>query len=139
MNSAHSWPSRYVGKPWVDRGRSENGFDCWGLIHVALKRECAIDVPSYGEISASDLMRVTATIKEKSNCDPWIEVKRDDLQEFDVALMRGRPLHVGLIAPKLMLLHVEEKTDAVLVPLSHSSISFRLLGFRRHRDLMHAT
>ena len=126
------WMEKYVGLPFKDFGRDFGGVDCWGLVRLVLARECGIDLPSYGEISARDLMRVTATIKHDSSGEPWREVNRSELKAFDVALLRGRPMHVGIMMTPKLLLHVEEATAAVLVPLTHSSVAGRLLGFRRH-------
>jgi len=131
--STRQWES-YVGIPFKDFGRDMKGCDCWGLVRLVLKRECNIDVPSYGEISARDLARVTDTIGEQSSTDPWSMVEQP--RPFDVALMRGRPLHVGIMVSDKQLLHVEEKICTVLLPITHPSIDRRIIGFRRHRDLM---
>jgi len=129
------WAERYVGLPFKDFGRGFSGVDCWGLVRLVLKNECNVEVPSYGEISARDLVRVTSTIASESNCDPWRPVDHGELQPFDVALMRGKPLHVGIMASATQVLHVEERICAVLLPLTHASISRRIVGFRRHREL----
>src|SRR5262249_47803278 len=129
------WAEQYIGLPFKDFGRDFNGVDCWGLVRLVLKRECDIEVPSYGEISARDLI-VSKTIKQESSSEPWSEVRRNDVQAFDVALLRGRPMHVGIMISPELLLHVEEKTNAVLLPLTHFSVAGRLIGFRRHRDLI---
>src|SRR5262245_29956264 len=129
------WAEKYVGLPFKDFGRDFGGVDCWGLVRLVLARECRIDVPSYGEISASDLIKVTSTIRADANSEPWRAVERDELQAFDVALMRGRPMHVGIMASPDRVLHVEERTAAVLLPVKHPSIATRIVGFRRHRNL----
>ena len=101
-----------------------------------MQRQCGITLSSYGDISARDLLRVTQTIKEKSSAEPWHPVAQP--QAFDVALMRGRPMHVGIMVDDSHVLHVEQATAAVLVSISHPAISFRLLGFRRHREMLNA-
>ena len=130
------WTERYVGLPFTDFGRDFNGVDCWGLVRLVLWKEAGVEVPTYGEISAHDLIRVTQTIEMESSIEPWHPVERDELKPFDVALMRGRPLHVGVMATPTQMLHVEERISVVLLPLKHPSIDRRLLGFRRHRELM---
>lgn len=129
------WPEKYVGLPFVDHGRDYKGVDCWGLVRLVLAKECGIEVPSYGEISARDLAKVTDTIDHQSNIEPWRPVERKSVQAFDVALMRGRPLHVGIMASPTDVMHVEQKIATVLLPLTHPAIARRLIGFRRHRDL----
>lgn len=127
--------SRYVGIPFLDGGRDRAGCDCWGLVRLVLRERAGIEVPTYGEISAADLVRVTDTIRTEADRGPWLEVGCDQVRAFDVCLLRGRPLHVGIMRDPLHVLHVEAKTAAVIVPLTHPSVSFRIIGFRRHRDL----
>ena len=123
--------------PFIDQGRDGKGVDCWGLVCLVMKRECGITLPAYGDISARDLIEVTATIREQSNAEPWHPVTKP--KPFDVALMRGKPMHVGIMADDSHVLHIEEATAAVLVPTSHPAIAFRLLGFRRHKELLNAS
>lgn len=130
-----NWQEKYVGLPFKDFGRDFGGVDCWGLVRLVLARECGIDVPTYGEISARDLIRVTSTIAHDSDADPWLPVERHAVKPFDVVLMRGRPMHVGIMTARDRVLHVEERTSAVLLPLKHPSIATRIISFRRHRDL----
>ena len=38
---------RYVGLPWLDRGRTADGADCWGLVRLVLAGHFGVEVPSY--------------------------------------------------------------------------------------------
>lgn len=127
------WAEKYVGLRFVDHGRTMAGVDCWGLVRLIMKDQCNIELPSYGEISATELIAVTKTIAQESNREPWQEVKTP--KAFDVVLMRGRPLHVGIMVSDKHVIHVEETTSSVLLPLTHNAIKHRLCGFRRHREL----
>src|SRR5262245_60853565 len=84
-----NWQQKYVGLPFKDFGRDFGGVDCWGLVRLVLARECGVAVPTYGEISARDLIRVTSTIAHDADADPWLPVARQDVRPFDVVLMRG--------------------------------------------------
>ena len=53
-----NWTSRYVGIPFVDGGRGIDGLDCWGLFLLVYLEQFGIELPSYGEISAMDLLTV---------------------------------------------------------------------------------
>lgn len=132
MNSR--WCEKYVGLRFVDHGRTLKGVDCWGLVRLVMADECGIELPSYGEISATELMTVTRTITQDANREPWHSIKKP--QQFDVVLLRGRPLHVGIMISDSHLIHVEECTASVLLPLTHTAIKPRVLGFRRHRSLI---
>jgi len=128
------WCEKYVGIRFVDHGRTIDGVDCWGLVRLLMANERGIDLPSYGEISATELMLVTKTIMQDANKEPWHSVTRP--QAFDVVLMRGKPLHVGIMVTDKHVLHVEEATASVLLPLSHAAIKPRILGYRRHRAIV---
>lgn len=130
------WASKYVGLPYRDKGRTFSGVDCWGLVQLIMRQERGIELPSYGEISAHELVKVTRTIKDQSKAEPWHPVTKP--RAFDVAIMRGCPLHVGVMFDENNILHIEEKIAAVFLPISHPAISFRLIGFFRHRELLDA-
>jgi len=132
------WAAKYVGLPFLDHGRDFKGVDCWGLVRLVLKEEKGIDVPSYGDISATDLDAVARMVKREALLVPWVDVLPNAVQPFDVAVMFRRiaPVHVGIMVTRWDVLHIEEKISAVMVPLTHSSIVFRYPRFFRHRDLL---
>lgn len=130
-----SWWAEYVGLPFQDGGRGPGSYDCWGLVRAVYAKALAVDLPSYGEISARDLARVARAMASGHEADPWKPVEK--AQEFDVVLMRsGRGgqavVHVGIAASARHLLHVEATTAAVVVPMNHVSVAGRIVGFRRY-------
>lgn len=133
------WTARYVGVPFVDDGRSIDGCDCWGLFRLVYTERLGIDLPSYGDTSARDLLGVTEAMSAGVAVDErWREVLVP--QEYDGVLMRAYgardPGHVGIMIGAKQLLHVERKTAAVIVPLDHYSVRSRILGFWRHQQCM---
>lgn len=139
-----NWPARYVGIPYADDGFT-HGFHCWSLVRTVLSDEAGIDVPHYGETEAKDFAAVAQHMNADAVRDPWREVAPGDAMEFDVAVMAGRvrnngtsrraPIHCGIMIDPIHVLHVEEATDAVIVPLHHPTIKFRLLKLYRHKVL----
>jgi len=141
LSSPH-WAGRYVGIPFADNGSSREGCNCWGLVRLVLLQERAIDLPTYGEISAADLLKAARAFDADCKLAPWHPVARDKVQAFDVALMHamtqdeGRrvPAHVGILISRSRVLHVWRATDAVHRPLDHPRI--RVIGFYRHQALI---
>ena len=131
------WAARYVGLPFLDHGRDWSGVDCWGLIVLVMREERDIALPSYGETSAFDLAAVAGLIAGESALEPWSPAVR--AEPFDVAVMHRRrdPVHVGIMVTENQILHIEQRTAAVMVPIDHASIRFRYPRFFRHRELMH--
>lgn len=139
MSGKLAWPARYVGLHFVDGGRDRAGVDCWGLVRLVLKQECAIEVPTYGEISALDLTAIAGKVGNESALDPWVNVV-GELRPFDVVVMHKQrvPVHIGIMVSSTEVLHVEKKISAVMVPITHHSIAMRKPSFFRHRDLINA-
>lgn len=133
-----SWIKKYIGIPFVDKGRDIRGCDCWGLVRLVYKNELGIELPTYGEISANDLAAVAKEVGSNYILDPWQEIAAIDVRPFDVAVLRfygSRQIgHVGVVASEAMrLLHTERTVDSVVVPLTHMTVRPRIVGFRRHK------
>ncbi|MFG1247609.1 NlpC/P60 family protein [Xanthobacter flavus] len=129
------WANPYVGIPFLAGGRDCAGCDCWGLVRLVYSEVLGIDLPTYGEISAGDLARVTRTIRDDSAVAPWLPIE-GEARAFDVLVMAGRPLHVGVMIDARHVLHVEAATAAVIVPAARSPhVRWRRLSLHRHEAL----
>lgn len=129
-----AWWSRFVGAPFVSGARGPDSYDCWGIIQAVYREQLGINLPSYGEISAHDLVRVARQM-ERGKDDGWEAVETP--QEYDVAIMRsgrgGRAIvHVGVMVDAQRVLHIEQASHAVVVPIRHFSIAGRIAGYRRY-------
>lgn len=134
----------FVGVPFKDGGRDVRGSDCWGMVRMFLA-ELKIDAADYSETPAADLLAVVRDVTAAAASDTWLKVDRNALQMGDVVLLTARtrvdgrprtmPGHVGVMIDSRRMLHVEESTASVIVPLGHPSVRNRLAGFFRHRDL----
>jgi cell wall-associated NlpC family hydrolase len=131
----------YVGIPFVDGGRDMAGCDCWGLVRLVHFREAGIELPSYGEIAAADLLATARAMRDGAISEPWTKVTGAARRAMDVVLMRrlgdsGRaPVHVGIMVDARRMLHIVRAADSHTVPLDHPTVKPRVLDFFRHRDL----
>lgn len=126
------WIARYVGLPF---GQGPGEVTCWSLVRDVYACEMGIDLPEFGDIDPRDLARVAREMRDGQDDLVWHEPDRPGV--FDVVLMRsargGRAIcHVGLIADVARVLHAEEATGAVMVPIDHITIRGRIAGFRRY-------
>ena len=126
-----SWWGKYIGVPFVDGGRDIDGLDCWGLVRLIYANELDVVLPSYGEISAADLIRVARSIG--AGQEGWTPV--DEPQAFDVVVMRfyGRSWtgHVGIMVDGKSMIHTEKATDVACVPVNHFTVRDRISSIRR--------
>lgn len=132
-------PSVYVGLPFIERTNGR-GFECWDLVLKVFKDVGGIDLPSYGEISAKELAAVASAFDQGVVSETWRKV--DVPRSLDVVVMRARSKglgprnrHCGVMVDDARLLHLEVNTDSVVVPITHGSVRFRLVGFFRHKAL----
>lgn len=126
-----AWAAPYIGLPF---GEGQGEVTCWSLVARVYRDLLSIALPTYGEISSADLIRVARAIRGGAAADCWRAVA--DPEPFDVVLMCGpnsgrAVVHVGIAVGKGQMLHAEEASGTVLVPLSHPLIAGRILGYRR--------
>lgn len=126
------WWARYIGLPF---GTGPGEVTCWSLVRQVYADHLGIDLPEFGDIDPRDLARVAREMQGGKDTRLWREPQRPGVH--DVVLMRsargGRAIcHVGLVADVARVLHAEEATGAVVVPIDHITIRGRIAGFRRY-------
>lgn len=130
-----NWYDCYVGVPFVDRGREIDGFDCWGLVRHAYSKHLNIELPSYGDVSASDLRRVSRSMTDGDSINTWHPVS-GNLKPFDIVAMTlyttKLTAHVGLMIDSRRLIHTELSSHTCIVDRDHLTVIRRIVGFRRH-------
>lgn len=128
------WWDKWVGLPFRPDARGPREFDCWGLVRAVYAEERQIELPSYGEISARNLLAVARAMQAAcGGSDRWLKVA--DPAAFDVAGMRlpgsSRVGHVGVMISSTAFLHVEQASASVVVDRHHFSVASRVAGFWR--------
>lgn len=127
---------RFVGVPYVDKGRAPDGFDCWGCLRLVYRELRGIELPSYsGDYLTAADRRATAQLIA-GHLGDWDEVAPGEERAFDGVLMReGRfPRHIGVITKPGMLLHVLEGETSRIEPYRYGRLKHRITGFYRYRD-----
>lgn len=122
----------YVGLPF---GTGPGQVTCWSLVRWFYLDEFGVELPEHGDIDPADLVRVAREMKRGEDLLCWREPARP--VTGDVVLMRsargGRAVcHVGVLADCRRVLHAEEDTGSVIVPIDHFTIRNRIAGFRRY-------
>lgn len=115
------WAAKYVGIPFLDRGRMREGLDCWGLLALVYRERFGIEIPPFDDryrnsLDLREIARLIGHEREGPAGAQWRRVAAKEARAGDgILLLRaGRACHVGIwIAPGLML-HCEDRTDTVI-------------------------
>lgn len=125
------WWNDYIKTEFVEKGRSESGVDCWGLVGLIYKNELGIDLPDYLDVyeSTNDRDALAATIDEESK--KWETVTEP--QEYDVVIldMRGVPMHVGIVTKPNHMIHCAKGINTVHENFTTSKWKHKIVGYRR--------
>jgi hypothetical protein len=140
------WVSRYYGIPFIDRGLTRDGCDCWGLVRLVIMEQTGVRLPEYPEIGRGATLSKLRAILAAADGPEWLEVDPGQEKAFDVVLMRGlvehddrkhqRPIHIGCVVTPGTLIHIEDGCEVTVVDYrSHPRMKHRLTGFYRHWKL----
>lgn len=146
------WVDPYVSIPFVDRGRSRLGADCYGWIRVVFgDLQPHIELPPYDLISAYDSTTVKAVIdsesaKEDRGRPLWSPVRAQNVRPFDLVVMRGyyvgedkrwhsTDCHLGLAVDGLHVIHMEDNKGVIKQRLDDGNVRPRIMAIWRHKDI----
>ncbi len=112
-----SWVEPYLALPFVDRGRSRNGVDCYGLVRLIYQEQRGIELPSYTESYATtaDHQEITALLKQEV-ATQWREIALTEVATWDGLIFRilGQPTHFGMVLDPPWFIHAlkRDRQDA---------------------------
>lgn len=103
-----AWVTSYLQLPFLEKGRTRAGLDCYGLVRLILAEQQGITLPSYAEdyATTTDAEAIAGLVRGEVAA-AWREVPVREAQLFDVAILRmaGQPMHVGLVLDPPYFLH----------------------------------
>lgn len=113
-----TWANQYVGIPYLEKGRSREGADCWGLVRLILLEQTGLELPSYSEkyedLPVDDRTDIKDGLASRADLVApglafykWSEVDRDELEPFDSILFTslGELSHIGLVIRPTLMIH----------------------------------
>lgn len=127
--------AEFVGVPFLDRGRTLMGADCWGLFRLALLKVAGLELPTYDDYASVVERRVNAEMIRGGMGD-WRQVPAGQEQRFDGMLMKdGRyDSHIGLVVQRGRMLHTYQGASSCVDRYHDSPFREQLIGFWRHRS-----
>lgn len=128
---------KYIGIPYVEKGRDITGLDCYGLVRLIYKNELDINLPSFvTEYDPSDNQRLEDLFAQYK--EGWESV--DNPKVGDVVIFRifGYESHIGICIGDNKFLHVREGKDSVIESLDNAKWSKRITGFFKYSEQKNA-
>jgi cell wall-associated NlpC family hydrolase len=119
----------FIGIPFVDRGYSHAGCDCWGLVRLVYAEVLGVDLPDY-PISAFDAEAAAAEFPK--HVDEYQRVRTP--QPLDIVLIsvnHGHLDHVGIYGGHGKFLHTTLRTGSVVARVVSPMWKTKVRGFYR--------
>ncbi len=110
--------NRAMDVPFEEKGRSYEGWDCYGLIYIAYRDVYGINLPVCSDGYQSTRLRTQLqNLISRRKVENW--ELNDPHQPGDVALVRmmGRDCHVGLMLSGWNMLHVVDRISTAIEPI----------------------
>lgn len=137
------WTARYVGLPYRQHGRDRSGVDCWGLARLPLAEIKGVNLPLWDTVGPENSVVLGEAVDAGRHDGSWLSVPPAEAREFDFVRMRApveidgrlrwRPIHIGLVAPRGQVLHIQRGQTSQLDDID--SLRNRITEFCRHRGL----
>jgi len=123
--------------PFLERGRTMAGWDCYGLIVCAYREVLGVALPAYAE-GYCDAARTTQGIEDvraliRAHEGEWQRVAKPapmDVVQITIGL---RPVHVGLVVAPGQFLHAMEGFGTNVEWLRSVAYRRRIAGYYRRR------
>ncbi len=129
------WSNKYIKIPFAEKGRTEQGCDCWGLARLIYKQELGIELPSlldYNNTKDSD--KISDLYKNTS--EKWISIANGEEQVYDIVVlnMMGSPTHIGVIVEKGVMIHCEYGKGTIIARYDDNMFQWfrKIRGFYRY-------
>lgn len=125
-----TWAERWIGRPFVPRGRGPEGLDCYGLVREVSREHFATELPLWDEYDGTkDRARLAEVVEAAMGSFAPVSVPRAG----DVVLFRigGHLCHVGIVVAPPWFLHSLAGCDSALERWDMTMWERRVEGFYR--------
>jgi cell wall-associated NlpC family hydrolase len=134
MTTPPTWAAKYIGVPYLDKGRTIAGFDCWGLVRHVLTHEFGvIELPDYVDsyTAANDRRSVSVAVQSGLS-DGWKQIEKPGPGTLIILKVAGRPWHCAVAVTNDWMLHTLQGVNACLERMDSMVWRNRIEGFYEH-------
>jgi len=127
------WHNKYIGIPFLDKGRDTDGIDCWGLVRLVYKQEYNIDLPNFStDYEADDAERMKDLLAQYK--EGW--EKLDAPTEGCIVLFNilGVESHMGIAVSSTHFLHARDRYDSAIESFDSVGWRNRITGYYKYSE-----
>jgi cell wall-associated NlpC family hydrolase len=132
------WSTQYLDLPWLEKGRTRAGIDCFGLVRLVLAEQCGAELPAFDEayMSTHERAQIEAAIAGEV-VDLATRVPLPSVREFDVLelLDHGRPTHLGIVTAPLRVLHIPRGGTSEMPRWDRGELAGKVVGAWRWKGI----
>lgn len=119
--------------PFKDKGRGEDGADCWGFGRIIYEKELGIILPSYDDLYDHTVHKGTVSKTIIGVRDDMFETVEKP-QPFDFIILRlcGLPMHIGIVTKPNFMVHCSKDVGVSHEKYNGMRWNNKILGFARY-------
>ena len=127
------WHNKYIGMPYLDKGRDHTGVDCWGLVRLVYLEQFNIILPSFEDqyTTAEDLDLISSRVEHYK--DGWDQITEPEIGSVILFKVMGTLSHVGIYIDNNTFIHARHGVGSVVTErLDSIQWQNRIYGFYKY-------
>jgi len=124
---------KYLGIPYVDKGRDENGLDCYGLVYLYYKNEYGIELETFTQDYESASDAITAHGAIEKHRDEFLEVDKPREGDLIIFTIGGFNAHIGLMISDKKFLHTLDGCEVTVESIDSITWRNRINSYLRFK------
>jgi cell wall-associated NlpC family hydrolase len=109
--------NRFIGIPYIDKGRTFAGCDCWGLVDLFYREQLSIQLPDYTAVYAGAADVSGNEVLLMVGRSAWKPVDEPAIGDLFLFRILGYACHVGIALGDGDFLHVLRGRNSTAEPL----------------------
>jgi cell wall-associated NlpC family hydrolase len=122
-------PDKYIGVPYVNKGRDFNGADCWGLVWLFIENELKVEYQKiFDYTDHNDVFTIEKYILDNIK-KFWKKTVTPKYGDVVVFYMNGRFKHIGIMINNRQFLHSIQGKNSCIENIYSVKWNKRVGGF----------
>lgn len=127
------WHNKYSSIPYVEKGRTAAGADCWGLARLIYEQEYNIQLPSFSDnYESPDVERIAELLAQYR--EGWIQNTTPVAGDIVLFRILGHVSHIGVMISDTHFIHTRKKQNVIVARLDEPKWKNRIAGFYSYSE-----